>query len=142
MDTLDLRGQRATRGSSLPRPRPLRTLAAVRTIARMNTSASWIVVDENGDPLPLHCAHLDELQPVESPPPRQCVDCLREGSTWVHLRQCLTCGLVRCCDNSPRRHASAHGRSSGHPVIRSAEPDEAWGWCYPEELLMVPAEAG
>ena len=120
----------------------MRIPVAVLTIASMNMSASWVAVDENGDPLPRHCVHLDDLQPVESPPPQQCLDCLREGSTWVHLRQCLTCGIVRCCDDSPRRHASAHARTSGHAVVRSAEPDETWAWCYPEELFMLPVEAG
>ena len=108
----------------------------------MNTSPAWVAVDEHGDPLPRQCAHLDDLQPVGSPPPPECVDCMREGSTWVNLRQCLTCGGVRCCDNSPRKHASAHWRSSTHPVIRSAQPDESWAWCYPEELVLTPAVAG
>ena len=108
----------------------------------MNTSPAWVAVDEHGDPLPRQCAHLDDLQPVGSPPPPECVDCIREGSTWVNLRQCLTCGGVRCCDNSPRKHASAHWRGSAHPVIRSAQPDEDWAWCYPEELYMTRAEVG
>ena len=108
----------------------------------MNTSLSWVALDESGAPLPGQCVHLDGLEPVESSPPPECVDCMREGSTWVHLRQCLTCGEVRCCDNSPRKHASAHWRTSEHPVIRSGQPDESWAWCYPEELFLTPAEAG
>ncbi len=116
--------------------------AALRTIASMNTSLPWVALDESGAPLPRQCVHLDGLEPVESSPPLECVDCIREGSTWVNLRQCLTCGDVRCCDDSPRKHATAHWRSSGHPVIRSAQPDDDWAWCYPEELFLTPAEAG
>lgn len=107
----------------------------------MSTDPAWVAVDERGDPQPRQCVHLDDLPQVGSPA-QQCVDCVREGSTWVNLRQCLMCGDVRCCDNSPRRHATAHWRSSDHPVIRSAQPDEAWAWCYPEEITMSPAADG
>jgi len=57
------------------------------------------------------------------------------GSGWVHLRLCLACGHVGCCDNSPNRHATAHNRQTHHPLIRSFEPGEDWGWCYVDELL-------
>lgn len=67
--------------------------------------------------------------------PDGCGSCLKEGSTWVHLRLCLTCGEVGCCDSSPNRHATAHNAATGHPVIRSFEPGEAWRWCYPHQLL-------
>ncbi len=106
----------------------------------MTSNLAWIAVDEDGNPLPQQCVHLDGLGPVESPPPQECVDCIREGSTWVHLRQCLTCGVVRCCDNSPRKHASAHWPASGHPVIRTAELDEDWAWCYAEDMFLAPVE--
>ena len=66
-----------------------------------------------------------------------CEDCLRIGGTWVHLRMCLTCGHVGCCDNSPSRHATAHHHSTGHPLIRSLEPGEEWSWCYIDEVAMV-----
>ena len=76
------------------------------------------------------CSHLDQIKvrPPDSVP--GCEDCLRTGDRWVHLRVCLTCGHVGCCDSSPNKHASGHARESGHPVIRSAEPDETWCWCY------------
>jgi len=64
-----------------------------------------------------------------------CVDCLREGTKWVHLRLCLTCGNVGCCDSSERKHATLHFRSTMHPVMRSHEPDEAWRWCFIHEVL-------
>jgi CPA1 family monovalent cation:H+ antiporter len=78
---------------------------------------------------------------VTADPPggRACVDCLREGSRWVHLRECLDCGHVGCCDDSPRRHATAHFRDTTHPVIASAEPGEDWRWCYVDELAAGPA---
>jgi Na+/H+ antiporter len=66
--------------------------------------------------------------------PGECEDCVREGSSWVHLRLCLACGHVGCCDSSPRRHASAHYHSTRHPVVRSAEPGETWRWCFVHEL--------
>jgi uncharacterized UBP type Zn finger protein len=72
--------------------------------------------------------------------PDACVDCLREGSRWLHLRQCLACGHVGCCDQSPRRHATAHHRHSAHPLVRSAQPGEDWAWCYPDELFLLPAD--
>lgn len=66
-----------------------------------------------------------------------CPQCVADGFThgWVHLRKCLNCGLVACCDSSPRRHMSAHHDQSGHPVMRSFEPRETWRWCYTHELL-------
>lgn len=85
-----------------------------------------------------NCGHLDGL-PDEVASATECEDCVREGTRWVHLRRCLGCGHVGCCDNSPRRHATAHWRTTEHPVIASAEPDEQWAWCYPDQLLLVPA---
>ncbi|WP_285725276.1 cation:proton antiporter [Psychromicrobium xiongbiense] len=81
------------------------------------------------------CEHL--LAAVNLPVPEApfCADCLREGTVPVHLRMCLTCGSVGCCDSSPARHADRHYRETGHPVMRSAEPGENWRWCYPDELL-------
>ena len=82
------------------------------------------------------CEHLREApRVVAANTPGACEDCLREGTTWVHLRLCLTCGHVGCCDSSPRRHATAHFHDSEHPVMRSIEPAEAWRWCYVDELL-------
>ncbi|MCL2541955.1 MAG: Na+/H+ antiporter [Nocardioidaceae bacterium] len=63
-----------------------------------------------------------------------CQDCLEAGSHWVALRMCLTCGKVGCCDSSARRHATAHFRETGHPVMRSVEPGEEWRWCYVHHL--------
>jgi uncharacterized UBP type Zn finger protein len=81
------------------------------------------------------CAHLDTIRDVV-PSADGCEDCLRIGGEWVHLRTCMSCGHVGCCDNSPNRHATAHNRETGHPIIRSAEPGEEWGYCYPDDLYM------
>lgn len=85
------------------------------------------------------CRHLWEARPAISTADG-CAACLETGSTWVHLRQCLTCGVVGCCDQSPNRHASGHAASTGHPVARSAQPGESWRWCYVDELLDDPEE--
>ena len=81
------------------------------------------------------CTHLDHVLITELPESVEgCEDCLRTGDTWVHLRTCLTCGHVGCCDSSPNRHASAHARESGHAIVRSAQPGEKWCWCYVDEV--------
>ncbi|OLR93650.1 UBP-type zinc finger domain-containing protein [Actinokineospora bangkokensis] len=77
------------------------------------------------------CPDLDVDTPDPTPSTTDgCEDCLAEGTRWVHLRLCLTCGKVGCCDSSPRKHASAHAAADHHPVIRSAEPGEDWRWCF------------
>jgi CPA1 family monovalent cation:H+ antiporter len=76
------------------------------------------------------CPDLEAYPSVETPEEPECGDCLREGTVWVALRQCLECGNVGCCDSSPRRHATAHFHEHQHPVIESAEPGEDWRWCY------------
>ena len=82
------------------------------------------------------CLHLrDAPVGIEPVTPDGCADCLRDGTTWVHLRLCLTCGNVGCCDSSTGRHATAHHRQTAHPVMRSIEPGEGWRWCYVDELL-------
>ncbi|MGY1738114.1 UBP-type zinc finger domain-containing protein [Geodermatophilus sp. SYSU D00684] len=81
------------------------------------------------------CGHLDQIRDV-SPDSEGCGDCLAIGSRWVHLRMCLTCGHVACCDSSPNRHATAHAGVSGHPIVRSAEPGEDWRWCYVDQALV------
>jgi hypothetical protein len=78
------------------------------------------------------CPHVSEIRPV-TPGGVGCEECLRQGSTWVHLRLCLSCGHVGCCDSSPHRHASGHAQLSGHPIVRSFEPGEDWRWCYVDE---------
>jgi uncharacterized UBP type Zn finger protein len=81
------------------------------------------------------CSHIDAVVTVRSTVARVCEDCVEIGSQWVHLRTCLSCGGTRCCDSSPNRHASKHARSSGHPVIASAEEAERWLYCYADDAF-------
>jgi uncharacterized UBP type Zn finger protein len=81
------------------------------------------------------CTHLDLVKVTELPDPiAGCEECLKTGDRWVHLRMCLTCGKVGCCDSSPNRHASRHAREDGHAIARSAERGEDWSWCYVDEV--------
>jgi uncharacterized UBP type Zn finger protein len=78
------------------------------------------------------CKHLNQIRDV-TPSADGCEDCLKIGASWVHLRLCLECGHVGCCDSSPNRHATKHFRKTNHPIIRSFEPGESWRWCYVDE---------
>ena len=83
------------------------------------------------------CTHLDTVKITELPESIEgCEDCLPMGGKWCELRICLTCGHVGCCDSSPNRHATAHAKSSGHPMVRTAQPGEDWSWCYVDEVGM------
>ena len=80
------------------------------------------------------CAHLDTIRVVDVPRKvAGCEECLKTGSSWVHLRMCTGCGKIGCCDSSPDKHATAHFHETGHPVMRSAERGETWFWCYIDE---------
>jgi hypothetical protein len=82
-----------------------------------------------------HLAAAADPQPL-TPYADGCPSCVSEGFTdWVHLRVCLVCGVVGCCDSSPRRHLSKHAADAGHPVMRSYEPGESWRWCFVDEVL-------
>ena len=80
------------------------------------------------------CEHLVEVREV-TPSAEGCEDCLKIGDEWVHLRLCMTCGHVGCCDSSKNRHATRHYLSTKHPIVKSFEPEEEWGWCYPDQLF-------
>ena len=79
------------------------------------------------------CSHLDEIL---DPPPRAegCEECLAMGGHWLHLRRCMACGHIGCCDSSPNKHASKHARTIAHPIVQSFEPGEDWLWCYVDEV--------
>ena len=83
------------------------------------------------------CTHLDQIQPVEPSSTRGCSQCIAQGQPWMHLRLCLTCGEVGCCDSSPNRHASKHAAEHGHPIVLSFEPGEDWCWCYVDETAFA-----
>jgi len=81
------------------------------------------------------CEHFALIQPV-SPSASGCEECLKDGSGWVHLRMCLICGHVGCCDSSPNTHATKHYRATQHPIMRSIEPGEHWAWCFVDEDMV------
>jgi uncharacterized UBP type Zn finger protein len=84
------------------------------------------------------CKHLDQIQKVTSGTDG-CEECLKSGDSWVHLRICLVCGHVGCCDSSKNKHATKHFHATGHPIIQSFEAGEHWLWCYIDSLFI---EAG
>jgi uncharacterized UBP type Zn finger protein len=90
------------------------------------------------------CSHLDQIYDIK-PTTNGCEDCLATGGRWVHLRLCLTCGHVGCCDSSPGKHATAHFHGAGHPLVQSFEPGEDWVWCYADnvglEIAGLPAHS-
>jgi uncharacterized UBP type Zn finger protein len=81
------------------------------------------------------CAHISTITTIKQAKRRECAECVKIGSEWVHLRTCQECGATLCCDDSPNRHASKHARASGHPVIASAQPGERWLYCYPDDTF-------
>lgn len=84
------------------------------------------------------CTHLDQIQITELPESVDgCEECLKVGDLWLHLRICLVCGKVGCCDDSPNKHASVHAADSGHPLIRSLQPGEEWSWCYVDRIGLL-----
>jgi uncharacterized UBP type Zn finger protein len=85
------------------------------------------------------CRHADLIRDVEPRTPEGCEECLKTGDDWVHLRLCLTCGHVGCCDSSKNRHATRHFEETGHPIIQSFEPGMGWIWCYLDERYISQA---
>lgn len=84
------------------------------------------------------CTHLDQIVVTELPEEiTGCADCLAIGSHWLHLRMCLTCGKIGCCDSSPNRHARQHASASDHPLVRSAEPGEDWSYCFIDDVAFI-----
>lgn len=81
------------------------------------------------------CTHLDQITNVDAQSDG-CEKCLRMGDRWVHLRKCLICGHVGCCDSSVNTHATKHFHETGHPIMQSAQPGEDWRWCYIDETYV------
>lgn len=81
------------------------------------------------------CPHVKEIRDVR-PSGTGCKECLEKGDTWVHLRMCLICGHVGCCDSSKNKHATKHFHRTHHPIVRSMEPGEDWRWCYVDEMML------
>jgi uncharacterized UBP type Zn finger protein len=84
------------------------------------------------------CAHSDQVADV-APRTQGCEECLAMGDRWVHLRLCLTCGHVGCCDSSKNKHATQHYHATQHPIVQSLEPGEEWAWCYADEEFFEEA---
>ena len=82
------------------------------------------------------CTDQDQVQSVR-PSAEGCEECLKTGDPWVHLRMCLTCGHVGCCDSSINKHATRHYHATTHPIMRSIEPGESWMWCYVDEVMLT-----
>ena len=82
------------------------------------------------------CEHVKEIVKGVKRSGDGCVECLEKGMRWVHLRECLVCGHVGCCDSSVGKHATKHFHATGHPVMRSIEPGESWRWCYVDEVMV------
>lgn len=82
------------------------------------------------------CEHVAQIEDVEPRTPDGCEECLKSGDSWVHLRLCLICGHVGCCDSSPNRHATKHFHATEHPVVQSFEPGEDWRWCYVDRVYV------
>jgi uncharacterized UBP type Zn finger protein len=82
------------------------------------------------------CSHLNEATDV-TPSGNGCVECLQTGGRWVHLRLCMTCGHIGCCDSSPNKHATKHFHADAHPLVTSFEPGEDWWWCYQDEVAFA-----
>jgi uncharacterized UBP type Zn finger protein len=90
----------------------------------------------------LRCTHFDLITVTTPPDPvGGCAECLRTGDHWVHLRMCMSCGEICCCDSSPNQHATHHAQETGHPIARSVEPGEAWAWCYIDQVAVAPDPA-
>lgn len=82
------------------------------------------------------CTHLEQIRDVTPNTLEGCEECLRTGDSWVHLRLCLSCGHVGCCDSSPNRHARKHYQAERHPIVQSFEPGENWRWCFADGLMV------
>ena len=96
--------------------------------------AGWFHQDKRLEGVAMeNCTHLSQIKQV-TPHSKGCEECLKMGDTWVHLRLCMECGHVGCCDSSKNKHATKHFHRSKHPIMKSLEPGETWGWCYVDEL--------
>jgi uncharacterized UBP type Zn finger protein len=82
------------------------------------------------------CTHTDQIREGVVPSAQGCEECLRTGDTWMHLRECLICGHIGCCDQSENKHATKHFHTTGHPIIQSFEPGDDWRYCYVDDVLV------
>ena len=118
-------------------PPPLRCDRRVSFVRPPRLDATRLDPDDHpkGATMDAACTHLDQIRDV-TPSADGCEDCLKTGDRWVHLRECLVCGHVGCCDSSKNRHATAHFHATQHPIVQSVEPGENWRWCYVDETFL------
>jgi CPA2 family monovalent cation:H+ antiporter-2 len=118
---------------------PNRPKAGPSRLASSTNQADFVdterVIELSVDGNASKCSHLGQIHPV-LPSARGCEECLKLGDTWVHLRICMTCGHVGCCDSSKNKHATKHFSRNDHPIIKSLQPGEDWAWCYPDNLYL------
>ena len=110
-------------------------VALAAAVATALTVRSRVTAKERDGPIVVVCTHLDQVLEANPSSPG-CEECLRTGDHWVHLRLCLSCGHVGCCDSSKNRHATIHFWATSHPIVRSLEPGEDWRWCYVDEVAV------
>ena len=131
LEVLELRDVVTAAAAALVSRHPLRAADALHLASALQLRSPDLVVAAWDD-------HLVAAAAAAAPAPNTpdgCEECLRDGTSWVHLRLCLACGHVGCCDSSPHRHATAHFHESEHPVMRSFELGEAWRWCFVDDQL-------
>ncbi len=115
---------------------PLVSLGAIVVVMAASVIASLVFPkSEEAIPAKAACIHRDQVGDA-APKTDGCEECLKLGERWVHLRLCTSCGHVGCCDSSPNKHATAHFRATGHPIVRSLEPGERWRWCYVDKVMV------
>ncbi|MEL6703514.1 MAG: cation:proton antiporter [Bacteroidota bacterium] len=118
-----------------PPPNPYPTPSQVTPSMRRRIDTERTYTLEPDPEAAKKCSHLHQIRPVQ-PSAHGCEDCLKTGDWWVHLRICMVCGYVGCCDSSPNQHARKHYEATGHAIIRSLEPGETWGWCYEDDVTL------
>src|ERR1700681_1295427 len=113
---------------------PLSSLGKLPEPESTHDSFSRIIMIKGAGGSMNACSHLDQIRNVR-PHTSGCEECLKTGDVWVHLRLCLICGHVGCCDSSKNKHATKHFHATNHPIIRSFEPGEDWYWCYVDQVM-------
>jgi uncharacterized UBP type Zn finger protein len=125
------RHQEALRAEDRGAP-PARRRAAASPSSSPERETLRLSDEQRASPRCSHAAMTGEVEPRA----QGCEECLRTGDRWIHLRLCMTCGHVGCCDSSRNRHATKHFHSAGHPVVMSFEPGESWAWCYEDATML------
>ena len=118
-------------------PRFARARLAPRRQARVDPGGKVVKMGQSRS-VEDGCSHLESVDRSVKPHSKGCEECLKMGDRWVHLRLCMQCGHVGCCDDSKNRHATKHFHATQHPIVRSLEPGESWGWCFVDQVGFDP----